>query len=146
MSLRDLNQILFERDFSETSQKHLTRDVFFVTSLRPLEHISKKMSFPWRLWDVSKISLESIFGFQKYVKISDKTDVALSETLKKWNILWEQCIDINQSSLPSGLISTFGFWQVKDRQNPIVSVLLTTFSDFFRLIKPYITCCHHELC
>ena len=30
-----------------------------------LDHISKKLSFPWRLWDVSKISLASIFGFSK---------------------------------------------------------------------------------
>ena len=29
------------------------------------------------------------------------------------------------------------FWQVKDCQNPIVSVLFTTFSDFFRMIKLY---------
>ena len=32
-----------------TSQKHLKRDVFFVTSLRRLKYISKKMSFLWRL-------------------------------------------------------------------------------------------------
>ena len=46
MSLRDLNQISIERDSSEISQKHLKRDVFFVTSLRRLKYISKKMSFP----------------------------------------------------------------------------------------------------
>ena len=45
MSLRDLNQISIERDISETSQKHLKRDVFFVTSLRGLKYISKNMSF-----------------------------------------------------------------------------------------------------
>ena len=45
MFLRDLNQISIERDISETSQKHLKRDVFFVTSLRRLKNISKKMSF-----------------------------------------------------------------------------------------------------
>ena len=49
MSLRDLNQISIERDISETSQKHLKKDVFFVTSLRRLKNISKKMSFVWRL-------------------------------------------------------------------------------------------------
>ena len=94
MSLGDLNQISIERDISGTSQKHLKKDVFFVTSLRRLrdiskkclfcdvfktsqihlkkmssvwrlEHISKKMSFPWRLWNVSKTSLASIFGFSK---------------------------------------------------------------------------------
>ena len=46
-----------------------------------------------------------------------------------------------QSSLPTGLTSTWKFWQVKDRQNPIVSVLFTTFSDFFRLIRLYKPCC-----
>ena len=45
MSLRDLNQISIERDISETSQKHLKRDVFFVTSLRRLKNISKKIVF-----------------------------------------------------------------------------------------------------
>ena len=49
MSLRDLNQISIERDISETSQKHLKKDVFFVTSLRRLKNILKKMSFVWRL-------------------------------------------------------------------------------------------------
>ena len=29
---------------------------------------------------------------------------------------------------------------------PNVSVLFTTFSDFFQLIKLNTTCCHHELC
>ena len=38
-------------DALKTSQIHLKKDVFFVTSLRRLEHISKKMSFPWRLWE-----------------------------------------------------------------------------------------------
>ena len=59
MFLRDLNQISTERDISETSQKsclfcdifktsqkHLKKDVFCVTPLKRLEHISKKMSFP----------------------------------------------------------------------------------------------------
>ena len=45
MSLRDLTQISIEIDISETSQKHLKRDVFFVTSLRRLKYISKKMFF-----------------------------------------------------------------------------------------------------
>ena len=62
MSLRDLSQISIERDISESSQKHLRRDnflwrlqdvsdtsqkdVFCMTSLRRLEHISKNMYFP----------------------------------------------------------------------------------------------------
>ena len=49
MSLRCLNQISIERDFSKTSKKHLKRDVFYVTSLRHLKYISKKMSFLLRL-------------------------------------------------------------------------------------------------
>ena len=67
--LRDLSETSQKRllfcDVYNSSQKHLKKDVFCVTSLRPLAHISKKMSFPWRLWDVSKTSLESIFGFSK---------------------------------------------------------------------------------
>ena len=142
MSLRDLNQISIEIDISETSQKHLKRDAFFVTSLRGLKYnskkmsffvtslrhlknISKKMSLAWLLWDVSSISqkrclfrdvsetsqkhLSQVFlVFQKYVTkmiscdfrrvitISDKIDMGPSETRRKWNVLWEQCIDINQ--------------------------------------------------
>ena len=59
MSLRDIDQIFIEREISGISQKHLKRDfcdvfktfqihqdVFYVTSLRCLEHISKKMSIP----------------------------------------------------------------------------------------------------
>ena len=135
MSLRDLNQISIERDISETSQRHLKKDIFFVTSLRRLKNISKKMSFAWRLSDVSDISqkrclfrdvsetslehLSQVFlVFQKYVAkmnpydfrrlitISGKKDEGPSETLKNWNVLWELCIGINQSSLPSGSIST----------------------------------------
>ena len=114
-------------DVFKTSQKHLEKDFFFVTSLRRLGHISRKMSSSWCLWDVSKASLASIYGFPNKKKI----DVGPSEALKKWNVLWTHCIDINLSSLSSGLISTSEFWQVKDRQNQIVSVLLTTFSYFF---------------
>ena len=44
----------------KTSQIHLIKDVFCVTSLRRLENISKKMLFPWRLWDVSKTSFNII--------------------------------------------------------------------------------------
>ena len=56
MSLRDLNHISIERDISETSFKHLKRDGFFVTSLRRLKYISKKMSFLSCLQDISKTS------------------------------------------------------------------------------------------
>ena len=49
MSLRCLNQISFETDISKTSQKHLKRNTSFLTSLRHLKYISKRMSFLWRL-------------------------------------------------------------------------------------------------
>ena len=45
ISLRNVNQISNERDISETSQKHLKWGNFFVTSLRRLEDLSKKMFF-----------------------------------------------------------------------------------------------------
>ena len=138
-------------DVFKTSQKHLKKHVFCATSLRCLEHISKKMSFLWCLWDVSKTSLACIceiskiphknnFDFCRVITICDKIDVGPLETLKKWNIFWEQCVDI------SGLISAWEFWQVSDRQSPVVGVLFTTFSDIFRLVELYIACCHYELC
>ena len=128
-------------DFFKTSRAYLRKDVFSVKSPRRLKNISLKY-----FWFFKNTSQMISCDFRRVITISDKIDVGPSETLRKWNVLWEQCIDINQSSLPSGLISTWEFWQVKDRQNSTVSVLFTTFSDFFRLIKLYITCCHYELC
>ena len=146
-----------------------------MTSLRRFKNISKKMSFAWRLWNVSSISqkrclssdisktsqkqLSQVFViFQKYptkmvschfrrvIRISDKTDVGPLETLKKWSVFWEHCIDINKPAMNiSGLISAWEFWQFSDRHTLIVGVLFTTFSDFFRLIRLYITRCHYEL-
>ena len=109
------------QDVSNTSQK----DVFFVMSLRRLKNTSKMMSFVWRLEDASSISqkrcifcdvsetspkhLSQVFLiFLKYptkviscdlrrvITILDKIYVGALETLKKWNVFWEQCIDINQ--------------------------------------------------
>ena len=106
--LRNFSKEMTFCDVFKTSQKDLKIGVFCVTSLRRLEHISKKMSFPWRLWDVSKTSLASICDFSKVhhkngfvwfrrvITISNKKDVGPLETLKKWNVFWEQCIDINQ--------------------------------------------------
>ena len=34
--------------------------------------------------------------FRRVITISDKIDVGQVETLKKWNVFWEQCININQ--------------------------------------------------
>ena len=57
MSLRSFNQIFIERD---TSQKHLKRDVFFVTSLRPLKYILKIPLF------CQKYLLKVFVTIQKY--------------------------------------------------------------------------------
>ena len=77
--------------------------------------------------------------FRKVFTISDKIDVGPLETLRKWTVFWEQMIDINQVC-HSGMISAWEFWQVNDRQSPIIGVLFTTFSDFFWLVN--ITHCH----
>ena len=61
-------------DLFKTSQIHLNNDVFYVTSLGCLKHISKKMFILWRLWYVSKIYLESICD---YSKISHKNGFML---------------------------------------------------------------------
>ena len=51
--LRDLSERSQKRrlfwDVFKTSQIHLKKDVFFVTSVRRLRNISKKTSFVWRL-------------------------------------------------------------------------------------------------
>ena len=84
--------------------------------------------------------------FRRVIRISDKIVVGPLETLKKWSVFWEHCIDINKPAMNiSGLISAWEFWQFSDRQTPIVGVLFTTFSDFFRLIRLCITRCHYEL-
>ena len=77
MSLRCLKQISIERDISTTSQKHLKRDIFFKTSLRRLKYISKKVSFLWRLWDVSNTSQKTCLFFDvfKTSQIHLKKDV-----------------------------------------------------------------------
>ena len=128
-----------------------------MTSLRRLKNISKKTSFLWHLWGVSK-NLSQVFAvFQKYptkmiscdfhgvITVSGKIDMGLLETLKEWNVFWAY-ISIKSVMSISGLLSAREFWQVTDCQSPILGVLFTTFSDFFRLIKLYITCCHYEMC
>ena len=73
--LRDVSETSLKRsifcDVFKTSQIYLKKDFFCVTSLRRLGHASRKMSFPWRLWDVSKTSLASIFGFPKICHKND---------------------------------------------------------------------------
>ena len=87
---RNISKEMTFCDIFKTYQIHLKNDVFFVTSLRRLKNILKrcicvtslrrlqriwrKMSFPWRLWDISKTSLASICDFSK---ISHKNDFLL---------------------------------------------------------------------
>ena len=135
--LRDLSERPQKRylfcDVFKTSQIHLKKEIFPLTSLRRLTNISRKY-----FWFFKYVTNLILCDFRRVIAISDKVDVGPSETLKKWNVFWEQCININQSSLPSELKFTWEFWQVKDCLNPIESVWFTTFSDFFRLIKLYI--------
>ena len=106
----------------EISVRSLLREI----SQRPLRNISKGMSFSWRLYDVSNTSqkrclfhnvsetsqkhLSQVFlvfrkyitkmfscDFRRLITIADKIDVGPWETLKKWIILWEQCIDIKSA-------------------------------------------------
>ena len=73
---------------------HLKKDVFFMTSLRCLNHISKKMTNLWCLCEVWKISPANISDFSKIphkngfawfllvIEISDKIDVEPFKTLR----------------------------------------------------------------
>ena len=119
MSLRDLNLISIERGISKTSKKHLKRDDFFVTSLRPIKEIPKKMSFVRRLCDVSCICqkrclfrdisetsqkhLSQVFmilqkyptimvlcDFHRVTETFDKIRVEPLEILNKWNVFWDE--------------------------------------------------------
>ena len=120
--MRCLWEISIRSPLRETFQRplrNISKDVFFVTSLRYLKYMSKKMSF-FFFKDVFKTSQKHLsqvcFVFQKYVTktiscdlrrtitISHKIDVGPSETLKKWNVSWEQGIDISQVC-PVGLAS-----------------------------------------
>ena len=87
MSLRDLNQISIERDISGTSRKYLRTDDFFVTSLRRLKNIWKKLSFV----DVFKTSqiyskndVYSVTSLRRLKNISCKYVWFLKNTPQKW--------------------------------------------------------------
>ena len=56
-----------DRVFFKTSQIPLKKDVYHATSLRRLKHILDKISILWRLWYLSKISLESTYDTWKYL-------------------------------------------------------------------------------
>ena len=51
----------------ETSQKLLEKGVFCVTSLRRLEHISRKMSFWWHLWERLKNISDNYLRFYQNI-------------------------------------------------------------------------------
>ena len=87
-----------DRVFFKTSQIHLKKDIYHVTSLRRLKHILDKISILWRLWYLSKISLESIYDcskistrmilcdIQRGIEISDKIDMGPLKTVRKWKV------------------------------------------------------------
>ena len=85
-------------DAFKTSQIHLKKDIYHVTSLRRLKHILDKISILWRLWYLSKISLESICDcskistrmilcdIQRGIEISHKIDMGPLKTVRKWKV------------------------------------------------------------
>ena len=98
-------------DVFKTSRAYLKKDVFPVTSLRRLKSISRK--YFWFSKDTSQKWFRVIsVGLLQY--LIKKINMGPSETLKKWNMKSNQLYQYNQSSLFSGLISTYEFWQVKD--------------------------------
>ena len=70
--------VFFVTSFFITSQIHLIKDVFQVKSLRRLKYISKKMFILWRLWYVPKTYLESTCD---YSKISRKNGFVLIKSM-----------------------------------------------------------------
>ena len=132
----------------ETLRENSPSNLTSLTYLRRLEHISKKISIPWRLWDVSKHLSQVLWFFKntphkcflcdlrRVTKISDKTDVGPLATLKQWNVFWEQCLGIIKSVMNiSGLISAWEFWQVSGRQSPVECVLFTIFCTFWYVFR-----------
>ena len=70
--------------------------------------------------------------FRKVIEISDKIDVDTLETLQKWNVSGSSVWLLIKSVMSiGGLISAWEFRQVHDNESPMVSVLFTTFSDYF---------------
>ena len=84
--VRDLSQTSQKKllfcDVFKTSQKHLEKDVFCVTSLRRLEHISKNILEVFVIFQKYPTKMASR-DFLSVVKISDNVDVGPLETLKK---------------------------------------------------------------
>ena len=149
-------------DVFKTSQRYLKKDVFLVTSLRRLKNIKKDVSNISQtrclFRDISETSqkhlLQVLVIFQKYptkiiscdfceiTKILDKLDVGSLKTLKKWKVFWEQCININQvcrdyqwADICVRVLAS------QPSSKPNSSILFTTSSNFFRMIRLYINCC-----
>ena len=84
--VRDLSQTSQKKwlfcDVFKTSQKRLEKDVFCVTSLRRLEHISKNILEVFVIFQKYPTKMASR-DFLSVVKISDKVDLGPLETLKK---------------------------------------------------------------
>ena len=72
--LKDLSETSQKRrlfwDVFKTSQIHLKKDAFFVTSLRRLNYISKKMSFLW--------ITDTPFGLKRFFSYIDNPDKFLA--------------------------------------------------------------------
>ena len=83
---------------------------------------------------------------RRVITISDKIDGGPLEILKK-NVFWEQCMDINQvcHEYQWTDICVRVLASQQSQVSPILGVLFTTFSNFFRLIKLDITR-YYELC
>ena len=110
---RPLRNISLEReDFFVTSLrrlKYISKKSLLCDVLRRLKHISQKRCLFRDVSETSQKHLSQVFViFQKYptkiiscdfrrvITISDKIDKGPLETLKKLDVFWEQCIDINQ--------------------------------------------------
>ena len=109
--------------------------------------------FAWEVWQVKDhqspivsvlfttfsdflLLMYSLYGHLRYFKVMRKYQQydACFQTIFPFLMTLVMSI--------SGLIFAWEVWQVKDHQSPIVSVLFTTFSDFLRLVRLYIACCH----
>ena len=86
--LKNISKRCLLCDIFKTSRAYLKKDVFSVTCLRRLKNISCKY-----LWFIKNIRR---YDFRRVIIISNKIDLGPLETLTKWIVFWEQCIDISQ--------------------------------------------------
>ena len=111
------------RNISETSQKHLLQ-VFVIFQKYPTIMVSR--------------------NFRRVTEILDKIDMGPLETPKKWKVFWEQWIVINQvcheyqwADICVRVLAS----KQSSKSYLNLSALFTIFSDFFRLIRLFISCC-----